>query len=221
VIVLSFVEGGIYTMPKQFDPDKTNLSTDDNESETESRGGEATNQSAQLDSAGSGSIEARLAEKENELAELKDQYLRTLAESENIRRRLRQQSDETIRLQREGFLRDLLPIVDNLERAIGAASGGGNGKSIVEGVELVLRSLLDFLKGHGVTPLDVAGQPFDPQRHEAVAQVESKEHPPNTVINEFHRGYSLGDRMLRPARVSVAAGEKRSPDGSGNGEDNG
>src|SRR5581483_9668848 len=109
-------------------------------------------------------------------------------------------------------------IVDNLERAVGAASGGGNGKSIVEGVELVLRSLLDFLKGHGVTPLDVAGQPFDPQRHEAVAQVKSDEHPPNTVVNEFHRGYSIGDRMLRPARVSVAAGEKRSPDGSGNGE---
>ncbi len=208
-------------MPKQLDPDKINPLTDDNESETESRGGKAATESAQENSAESGSLEARLAEKEKELAALKDQYLRALAESENVRRRLRQQSDETVRFQREGFLRDLLPIVDNLERAVGAASGGENGKSIVEGVELVLRSLLDFLKSHGVTPLEVAGQPFDPQRHEAVAQVESDEHPPNTVVNEFHRGYAIGERMLRPARVSVAAGEKRSPDGSRNGEDNG
>jgi molecular chaperone GrpE len=160
-------------------------------------------------------VEAQLTEKEKELAALKEQYLRTLAESDNIRKRLRAQSEETIRLQREGFLRDLLPIVDNLERAVEAASGGGNGKSIVEGVELVLRSLLDFLKSHGVTPLDSTGQPFDPQRHEAVAQIKSNAHPPNTVIDEFHRGYLIGDRMLRPARVSVAAREKAADNGEG------
>jgi molecular chaperone GrpE len=176
-------------------------------------GGERSTEESQ--SSAAPSIEEQLAAKDREIATLKDQYLRTLAESDNVRKRLRQQSEETVRLQREAFLRDLLPIVDNLERAVGAASGGGNGKSIVEGVELVLRSLLDFLKGHGVTPLEVAGQPFDPSRHEAVAQVESKEHPPNTVVDEYHRGYAIGDRMLRPARVSVAAGEKHSPDENG------
>ena len=111
---------------------------------------------------------------------------------------------ETVRLQRENLLRDLLPIVDNLERAVAAARGGGNGKPIVEGVEMVLRSMLDFLRGHGVTQLSVVGEPFDPQRHEAIAQVESSQHPPNTVLEEHHRGYLIGDRMLRPARVSVA-----------------
>jgi molecular chaperone GrpE len=75
--------------------------------------------------------------------------------------------------------------------------------------------MLDFLKTHGVTQVSAVGQPFDPQRHEAVDQVESSQHPPNTVINEFHRGYQIGDRLLRPARVAVAKGtqENDSDDG--------
>src|SRR6516165_2409046 len=110
-------------------------------------------------------LQAQIADKEKELAELRDRYLRSLAESENARKRIRQQSDETIRVQRENLLRELLPVVDNLERAVEAARGGGNGKPIVEGVEMVLRNLLDFLKGHEVTQLTSVGQPFDPQRH--------------------------------------------------------
>jgi molecular chaperone GrpE len=117
---------------------------------------------------------------------------------------MRQQSEDAIRLQRENLLRDLLPITDNLERAVEAARGGGNGKPIVEGVEMVLRSLLDFLRSNGVSPRESVGRPFDPQFHEAVDHVESGEHPPNTVISEFHRGYQVGERVLRPARVAVA-----------------
>jgi len=167
-----------------------------------------------------GKLQAQIADKDKELAELKDRYLRLLAESENARKRIRQQSDETIRLQRENLLRELLPVVDNLERAVDAARGGGNGKPIVEGVEMVLRSMLDFLKTHGVTQLTSVGQPFDPQRHEAVDQMESSQHPPNTVVNEFHRGYQIGDRLLRPARVAVAKATGESDDGSdGSGSD--
>jgi molecular chaperone GrpE len=163
-------------------------------------------------------LQAQIADKDKELAELKDRYLRTLAENENARKRIRQQSEESIRLQRENLLRDLLPIVDNLERAVDAARGGGNGQPIVEGVEMVLRSLLDFLKTHGVTQLTSVGQPFDPQRHEAVDQIESSQHPPNTVVNEFHRGYQIGNRLLRPARVTVAKGAPESKNsGAGNG----
>lgn len=150
------------------------------------------------------SLRIGLAEKERELAEFKDKYLRAIADTENMRKRLRQQSEESIRLQREKLLRELLPMVDNLERAVDAARGGGNGKPIVEGVEMVLRSLLDFLRGQGVTPQEAVGQPFDPQVHEAVDHVESPDHPPNTVISEFHRGYRIGERVLRPARVAVA-----------------
>jgi molecular chaperone GrpE len=149
-------------------------------------------------------LRSQLAEKDKELAELKDKYLRALAEQDNSRKRLRHQSEEGIRLQREAFLRELLPIVDNLELAVAAARGGGNGKPIVEGVEMVLRSVHDFLRNHGVTPHEAVGQPFDPQFHEAVDHVESIEYKPNTVISEFHRGYRIGDRALRPARVIVA-----------------
>lgn len=162
-------------------------------------------------------LQAQIADKDKELAELKDRYLRSLADNENARKRMRQQSDETVRLQRENLLRELLPVVDNLERAVDAARGG-NGQPIVEGVEMVLRSLLDFLKTHGVTQLTSVGQPFDPQRHEAVDQIESTQHPPNTVVNEFHRGYQIGDRLLRPARVAVAKSTRENgPGGNGDG----
>jgi molecular chaperone GrpE len=162
-------------------------------------------------------LRARLSEKEKEIAELKDKYLRTLAETDNVRKRVRQQSEETIRIQREELLRDFLSIIDNLERAIEAARGGGNGKPIVEGVEMVLRSMQDFLKGHGVKQISAAGRPFDPLLHEAVDHIESTKHEPNTVIDELHRGYQIGDRLLRPARVSVAKGPSDEGD-SGDGQ---
>jgi molecular chaperone GrpE len=158
----------------------------------------ATTENAQL--------AAELEAKGRELAELNDKYLRALAEAENTRKRTRQQSEETVRLQRENLLREILPIVDNLERAVHAAKSGADNRALVDGVELVLRSLLDLLKTHGVTPLSVVGEPFDPNRHEAVEQVASAEHPPNTVVSEYHRGYLIGDRMLRPARVAVTKG---------------
>ena len=150
--------------------------------------------------------EAKLTENQKELAELKDKYLRALADHENARKRIRQQSEDSVRIQRENLLRELLPVVDNLERAVGAARGGGNGKSIVEGVEMVLRSMLDLLKTQGVTPMVSVGHPFDPAKHEAADHVPSDSHPPNTVVQEFHRGYQMGDRVLRPARVTVAKG---------------
>jgi len=189
--------------------DEQNLSSEDAGIEAEqSAGADAGNKSeiAQL--------QAQVAEKDAEIAELKDKYLRALADSENARKRFRQQADETIRLQRENLLRDLLPMIDNLERAVEAARSGGKGKTIVEGVEMVLRSMLDFLRGHGVSRLQAVGQLFDPALHEAVDHVKSSEHPPNTVIEEFHRGYQIGDKTLRTARVSVAKGTENA-DGNG------
>lgn len=152
------------------------------------------------------SLRAQLAEKDKEIAELKDKYLRTLADSENARKRIRQQADDSVRIQRENILRDLLPIIDNLERALAAARSGTDPKTIVDGVEMTVRAMHDFLRAQGVTPVQSVGQPFDPNRHEAVDHVASSAHPPNTVVDEFHRGYLVGERVLRPARVSVAKG---------------
>ena len=189
---------------------KDNLSPDQSEAE-----------GTPTDSIGVDQLQQAIAEKDKELAELKDKYLRVLADSENARKRIRQQSEESVRLQRENFLRDLLPVVDNLERAVDAARGGGNGQPIVEGVEMVLQMLLDFLKSAGVTQVTSVGQPFDPQRHEAVDQVHSPQHPSNTVVSEFHRGYLIGDRTLRTARVAVAKGSGGSHDGHGGASGNG
>ncbi len=150
-------------------------------------------------------LETQLQAKDREIAELNDKYLRALAEQENARKRIRQQSEEAIRFQRESLLRELLPIVDNLELAVAAArDGGANGESIVKGIEMVLRSLHDLLRSHGVTPQEAVGRSFNPQFHEAVDHVESPEHKPNTIVREYHRGYQISDRVLRPARVAVA-----------------
>jgi molecular chaperone GrpE len=164
-------------------------------------------------------LQAQLEAKDKEIAELKDKYLRALADFENARKRIRQQSEESVRLQRESLLRDLLPIVDNLERAVEAAQGGGNGKPIVEGVQMVLASLLDYLRVQGVTPIEAKGRMFDPRLHEAVDHVESPHHEPNTVVEEMHRGYAAGDRILRPARVSVAKAASKPEDRQNKGEE--
>lgn len=163
-------------------------------------------------------LRAQLAEKDKEIAELKDKYLRTLADSENARKRIRQQSEESIRIQREAILRDLLPIIDNLERALAASRSGTDAKTIVDGVEMTVRALIDFLRAQGVTPLQSVGQSFDPNRHEAVDHVASEVHPANMVVDEFHRGYLIGERVLRPARVSVAKGNEPNPGKRNGGE---
>jgi molecular chaperone GrpE len=157
-------------------------------------------------------LRARLEQTTRELAELKDKYLRVLAENENARKRMRQQAEENIRMEREKLLRDLLPVVDNLERTVEAARGGGNGKPIVEGAELVLRSMKDFLRSHGVMQISAKGERFDPALHEALDHVESGAHAPDTVVSELHAGYMIGDRVLRPARVTVA----KAPPAQGN-----
>jgi molecular chaperone GrpE len=152
-------------------------------------------------------LTSQLAAKDQELTELKDKYLRALAETDNVRKRMRQQNEEALRLQRENLLRDILPVVDNLERGLEAAREGNNRQAVVDGLEMVLRAMHDWLRAQGVSPINAVGQPFDPQVHEAVDHVATSGHPPNTVVNEFHRGYVIGERMLRPARVSVSKGD--------------
>lgn len=180
-----------------------------------SSGDDSANMAAEAESP-IAQLTAQLAVKDQELAELKDKYLRALADTDNVRKRTRQQSEETVRLQRENLLRDLLPIVDNLERGLQAARDGKNRESVTEGIEMVLRSLHDWLRAQGVSPIIAVGQPFDPQVHEAVDHVTSSQHPPNTVVSEFHRGYQIGERMLRPARVAVSKGD---PSADANGRD--
>lgn len=132
-----------------------------------------------------------------------DRFLRERAELENFKKRMQRENAEALRFACEPLIRDILPVVDNLERAV--EHGAGNGQSVLDGVRLVLRSLLDVLDRHGVKRVDAVGEPFDPSRHEAMAQIESADHEPNRVVAQHHRGYLLHDRLLRPALVTVSS----------------
>ena len=154
------------------------------------------------------SLRQQLETKETEAKNYYERLLRQAAELENYKKRSGRERDDAIRYANESLLKDLLPVVDNLERAIAHASGGGNGKPLVEGVEMVLRGLADVLAKHGVMPIAAQGQPFDPTKHEAMTQVETDDHEPNSVVEELHKGYMLRDRLLRPALVSVAKAVK-------------
>lgn len=136
-----------------------------------------------------------------ELAEAKERQLRTLAEFENYRRRTERERRETTRYAATGVLRDLLDVVDNLERAVEA---GGSVEDLKVGVEMTLRQTRDVLAQHGVRAVPAVGQEFDPNVHEAVAREEDPEIESPVVLDELQRGYLFHDRLLRPARVRVA-----------------
>lgn len=140
-----------------------------------------------------------------QLGDKHDQLLRALAETDNVRRRAQRDREEYVKYAVEGLTRDLLPILDNLDRAIAAARAAGDAARVVEGVELIQRELLRVLERHGLTRYSALGQRFDPTRHEAVARVVSGEQAPDTVVSEVAPGYALNGRVLRPAMVGVAA----------------
>jgi molecular chaperone GrpE len=140
-----------------------------------------------------------------QLDEKQDRLLRALAEADNVRRRAQRDREEYLKYANEALLRDLIPVLDNLDRALEAARTRGDAASVVEGVELVQREFRRVLERHGVTRYTALGEPFDPTRHEAVARVTTKDAAPNTVVSEQLPGYLLHGRVLRPALVAVAA----------------
>ena len=133
-----------------------------------------------------------------------DRLLRALAETDNVRRRAQRDRDDYVRYASESLLRDLVPVLDNLDRALAAARTEGGATGLREGVELIQRELLKVLERAGVTRYSALGAPFDPTRHEAVARVVNPQVTPNTVVDETLPGYMLHQRVLRPALVSVA-----------------
>jgi molecular chaperone GrpE len=138
----------------------------------------------------------------------RDQFLdllkRTQAEFENYQKRNQREREQERRYWYGPLGLDLLPVLDNLERALAAAKQANETGPLVQGVNMVLAQFLDLLKRHGITPIEAQGQPFDPHQHQAVMQHPSNEVPPNTVTQVLERGFMLHDRVLRPAKVAVS-----------------
>jgi molecular chaperone GrpE len=154
---------------------------------------------------------ARIAELEAEVARLKDQVLRALADQENTRRRAQRDIEENSKYAVSNFARDILPVGDNLRRALDSISAEARAADPIlakfaEGVELTEREFLNILDRYGIKRVDPAGQPFDHNLHQAVMQVDDANQPPGTVVQVFQTGYTIHGRLLRPAMVTVAKG---------------
>ena len=140
--------------------------------------------------------------------EAKEQALRAAAELQNVQRRAKLDVEKAHKFALEKFVADLLPVADNLERAITASEQeAADMSSVVEGVELTLKSLIDALKKHGVESVDPAGEPFNPETSQAMTMVPNPELEPNTVMDVFQKGYTLSGRLVRPAMVVVSKSE--------------
>jgi molecular chaperone GrpE len=144
-----------------------------------------------------------LEAKTRELEAQQDRYVRAVAEFDNARKRIAREREEYTRYANESVLRELLPVLDNLDRALKAARTEPTA-AVTTGVELIQRELLRVLEKFGLTPFTSVGQPFDPARHEAVARVQRPDMPDMMVAAETARGYLLNGRVLRPAMVTVA-----------------
>ena len=149
--------------------------------------------------------EDALVRLEEELVTARDDVLRAHADAQNVKRRAEQDVEKARKFALESFARELLAVVDNLERALEATAGQDEAvKPVTEGVELTLKSFLDALRKFNVEAVDPQGEPFDPNLHQAMSMVENSEVEPNSVIAVMQKGYTLNGRLLRPAMVMVS-----------------
>lgn len=158
-------------------------------------------------------LEKQLADAQNEIAELRDKMLRGAAENENFKKRVERERQASLKYAGETIFREILPVVDNLERAISqgvveGVSAEENLNALLEGVKLTLKSVISTLEKFEVKTIESVGKPFDPKHQEAMAMAESDTVPANHVITEFEKGYYYKDRLLRAAKVVVSSGKQ-------------
>ena len=149
-------------------------------------------------------IEALQAEKD----ELNDKMLRMAAELENFKKRIEREKQNAIKFAEEALLKELLPTIDNLERALAMEQTNEDAIKLHEGVELTLKGLMSTVEKYGLSPIDSVGQPFDPNVHEALTMEASDEIPAQSIITEFEKGYYYKDKLLRAAKVVVSKGSE-------------
>jgi len=182
-----------------------------NQSGKSSASDEASETEPSIDEASETEPETSL---EEEFAKLKveyegkyDQMLRTVAEYENAKKRAERSKEEFSKYAIEGVIKDIIPIIDSVERAIESTNESKDFDALSEGVQLIHKQLLDSFQKRSVAPIEAIGETFDPTRHEAILHVESDDVAENAVIEEFQRGYILHDRVIRPSMVSVSKGK--------------
>ncbi|HPK53616.1 MAG TPA: nucleotide exchange factor GrpE [Smithellaceae bacterium] len=151
----------------------------------------------------SAELAARLAEKEKEAAANYDKYLRAVAELDNYKKRAAKEKSEIMKYGKEDIIRDLLPFIDSIDRALEHADNANDIQSFKDGLKLMQEQLLAGLKKHGVEKIECCGKEFDPNFHDAFMQVDHEQFEDNRIISELERGYLLNGRLLRPSRVSV------------------
>ncbi len=150
------------------------------------------------------SLRAALEQRNSEIKAAQDKQLRAYAEMDNYKKRMARDQTELLRYANEKLLMELLPVLDNLERALGHIKDLPERSPWAEGVELTFRQCMEVLKKFGVTPIPSRGEPFDPSRHQAVTYLDTHAHPENHVAEELQKGYLYHERVLRPSMVAVA-----------------
>jgi molecular chaperone GrpE len=156
------------------------------------------------------SLKAELEQKRTEIKAAQDKQLRAYAEMENYKKRTARDQIEQLRYANEKLLKELLPVLDNLERALSHIKEAPERSPWAEGVDLTYRQWLEVLKKFGVMPISSIGEPFDPSRHQAVTYLDTNEHPENHVAEELQKGFLYHERVLRPSMVAVARRPSRS-----------
>ncbi|WP_147532413.1 nucleotide exchange factor GrpE [Bacillus marasmi] len=146
---------------------------------------------------------AKIADLEAKIEASENRYLRLQADFDNFRRRSRLDAEASEKYRAQSLVTDLLPALDNFERALAMTAENEQTKSLQQGMEMVYKSILEALKKEGVEPIEAVGQEFDPNFHQAVMQVEDANFGSNIVVDEFQKGYCLKDRVIRPSMVKV------------------
>jgi len=151
-----------------------------------------------------GALKKKLEAKGKEAEENYERMLRVAADFDNFKKRAAREKEELIKYGNEDLIKAILPFLDNLEKAVDHSETTQGVQSLVEGVKLTIQQLLQALNKFGLSPVESLGKPFDPAFHEAMMVVQTDQHEPNQVVEEFRRGYLLNDRLIRPATVSVS-----------------
>ncbi len=164
------------------------------------------------------SLEDLLKEKDEKIKELEDKLIRVVAEMEHLKRRFKKEKEEYKKYCHEELVKAIIPAIDNLERALEHADSKDNFEALREGIDITLKMLLKSLGDFGVKPIHSKGKRFDPFYHEAMSQIETDECEPGTVVEEYRKGYMLGDRLIRPSLVCVAKPKEKEKEVKKNGE---